>query len=152
MKVKSESEVVQSCLTLSDPMDCSLPGSSIHGIFQARVLEWGAIAYLLKISTGHEPCPIKPSWIVHGSLRGYSFWLCKDLAPTQFSFFFASHLRRIPGRFVRIYVIIINLAILKGNLEFIQLQFIPLIAIIHPTQNVPHERNLPGAAIWIVLS
>ena len=39
MKVKSESEVAQSCLTLSDPMDCSLPGSSIHGIFQARVLE-----------------------------------------------------------------------------------------------------------------
>ena len=45
MKVKSESEVAQLCLTLSDPMDCSLPGSSIHGIFQARVLEWGAIAF-----------------------------------------------------------------------------------------------------------
>ena len=45
MKVKSESEVAQSCLTLSDPVDCSLPGSSIHGIFQARVLEWGAIAF-----------------------------------------------------------------------------------------------------------
>ena len=45
MKVKSESEVTQSCLTLSDPMDFSLPGSSIHGIFQARVLEWGAIAF-----------------------------------------------------------------------------------------------------------
>jgi len=45
MKVKSESEVAQSCLTLSDPMDCSLPGSSVHGIFQARVLEWGAIAF-----------------------------------------------------------------------------------------------------------
>ena len=43
MKVKSESEVAQSCPTLSDPMDCSPPGSSIHGIFQARVLEWGAI-------------------------------------------------------------------------------------------------------------
>ena len=43
MKVKSESEVTQSCPTLSNPMDCSLPGSSIHGIFQARVLEWGAI-------------------------------------------------------------------------------------------------------------
>ena len=43
MKVKSE--VTKSCLTLSDPMDCSLPGSSIHGIFQARVLEWGAIAF-----------------------------------------------------------------------------------------------------------
>ena len=45
MKVKSESEVAQSCLTLSDPTDCNLPGSSIHGIFQARVLEWGAIAF-----------------------------------------------------------------------------------------------------------
>ena len=45
LKVKSESEVAQSYLTLSDPMDCSLPGSSIHGIFQARVLEWGAIAF-----------------------------------------------------------------------------------------------------------
>ena len=44
MKVKSESEVTQLRLTLSDPMDCSLPGSSIHGIFQTRVLEWGAIA------------------------------------------------------------------------------------------------------------
>ena len=42
MIVKSESEVAQSCLTLNDPMDCSLPGSSIHGIFQARVLEWVA--------------------------------------------------------------------------------------------------------------
>ena len=45
MKVKSENEVAQSCPTLSDSMDCSLPGSSIHGIFQARVLEWGAIAF-----------------------------------------------------------------------------------------------------------
>ena len=45
MNVKSESEVAQSCMTLSDPMGCSLPGSSIHGIFQARVLEWGAIAF-----------------------------------------------------------------------------------------------------------
>ena len=45
MKVKSEREVAQSCPTLSDTMDCSLPGSSVHGIFQARVLEWGAIAF-----------------------------------------------------------------------------------------------------------
>ena len=45
MQVKSESEVAQSCPTLSDPMDCSLLGSSVHGIFQARVLEWGAIAF-----------------------------------------------------------------------------------------------------------
>ena len=45
MKVKSESEVAQSCPTPSDPMDCGLPVSSVHGIFQARVLEWGAIAF-----------------------------------------------------------------------------------------------------------
>ena len=45
MKVKSESEVAQLCPALSDPMDYSLPGSSVHGIFQARVLEWGAIAF-----------------------------------------------------------------------------------------------------------
>ena len=45
MKVKSESEVAQLCLSLSDPMDCSLPASTIHGIFQARVLEWAAIAF-----------------------------------------------------------------------------------------------------------
>ena len=51
MKVKSESEVTQLCLTLSDPMDCSPPGSSIHGIFQARVLEWGAIAFSGTIAT-----------------------------------------------------------------------------------------------------
>ena len=42
---ESESEVAQLCLTLSDPMDCSSPGSSVHGIFQARVLEWGAIDF-----------------------------------------------------------------------------------------------------------
>ena len=45
MKMESESEVTQSCLTLSGPMDCSLPGSSVHGISEARVLEWGAIAF-----------------------------------------------------------------------------------------------------------
>ena len=63
MKVKSESEVAQSCPTLIDPMDYSLPGSSVHGIFQARVLEWGAIAfsgkrsYLLFIRVdGHLAC------------------------------------------------------------------------------------------------
>ena len=45
MKVKSENEVAQSCSTLSNLMDCSLPGSSVHGVFQVRVLEWGAIAF-----------------------------------------------------------------------------------------------------------
>ena len=49
MKVKSESEVAQLCPTPSDPMDCSLPGPSVHGIFQARVLEWVAIAFSRKL-------------------------------------------------------------------------------------------------------
>ena len=50
MKVKNESEVAQSCPTPSDPMDCSPPDSSVHGIFQARVLEWGAIAFSIFIA------------------------------------------------------------------------------------------------------
>jgi len=53
MKGKSESEVVQLCPTLVDPMDCSLPGSSVHGIFHARVLEWGAISF----SIFHDTSP-----------------------------------------------------------------------------------------------
>ena len=55
MKVKSESEVIQSCPTLSNPMDCSLPGSSVYGIFQAKVLEWGAIAFSVSYSS---PCKL----------------------------------------------------------------------------------------------
>ena len=62
MKVKSESEVTQSCPTLSDPMDWSLPGSSIHGIFQARVLEWGAIAF----SNGYATLPIRVNRLTIG--------------------------------------------------------------------------------------
>ena len=58
MKVKSEREVTQSCPTLSDPIDCSLPGSSLHGIFQARVLEWGAVAFseLLILPSANVVC------------------------------------------------------------------------------------------------
>ena len=57
MKMKSESEVAESCPTLQDPMDCSLPGFSIHGIFQARVLEWGAIAFSPGASGPESPRP-----------------------------------------------------------------------------------------------
>ena len=65
MKVKSKSEVAQSCPTLSDSMDCSLPGSSIHGIFQARVLEWVAIAFsdpssLVLLKDGGESVLLEP--------------------------------------------------------------------------------------------
>ena len=68
MKVKSESEVAHLCPTLSDPMDCSLPGSSIHGIFQARVLEWGVIAF----SNGNKPLgltQLKWEGVVHNLLE-----------------------------------------------------------------------------------
>ena len=54
MKVKSESEVAQLCPTLRDPVDCSLPGSSVHGIFQARVLEWGATAFSRQALYSHQ--------------------------------------------------------------------------------------------------
>ena len=69
MKVKSKSEVAQSCLTLSDPMDCSLPGSSVHGIFQARVLEWSAIAFSHSVSCRW----IKP-WILSLGNRFYLYY------------------------------------------------------------------------------
>ena len=64
MKMKSESEVAQSCLTLSDPMDYSLPGSPVHGIFQARVLEWGAIAFskLQAVVTKSGKAVTTPGW------------------------------------------------------------------------------------------
>ena len=75
MKVKSESEVALSCLTLSHPMDCSLPGSSVHGIFQAKVLEWGAIVF----SASNEYLGLisfKIDWfdllLVQGTLRVFS--------------------------------------------------------------------------------
>ena len=80
MKVKSESEVAQSCPTLRDPMDCSPPGSSIHGICQARVLEWGAIAFS-KVSTLHSQfVPPSPSPTIPTSLFSVSaslFLPCK---------------------------------------------------------------------------
>ena len=63
MKVKSESEVTQSCLTLHDPMDYSPPGSSVHGIFQARVLEWGAIAFSVQQSKLCKK-PSVTSWLL----------------------------------------------------------------------------------------
>ena len=65
MKVKSESEAAQSCLTLSDPMDRSLPGSSIYGVFQATVLEWGAIAFSVR-----QYSPEKKMFGSSFSLRG----------------------------------------------------------------------------------
>ena len=78
VEVKSESDAAQSCLTPSDPMDCSLPGSSIHGIFQARVVEWGAIAFsrwawlwidIKKLASRTSPRGL-PEWSLwHSSLR-----------------------------------------------------------------------------------
>ena len=81
MKVKSESEVAQSCPTPSDPMDCSLPGSSNHGIFQARVLEWGAIAFSNCLCyTNRKYCSsIIPQIIYSASPKNYFSSLTKTL-------------------------------------------------------------------------
>ena len=81
MKVKSQSEVAQSCPTLSDPMDCSLPGSSVHGIFQARALEWGAIAFswwctYVCISSICVCGCICNSWVI--------WWKCFPLVPISY--------------------------------------------------------------------
>ena len=78
MKVKSESEIAQSCLTLSNPMDCSPPGSSFHGIFQARVLEWGA-------PLAHHRCYLKKCihvWMLGGWRNEWTkLWLAKHCHP-----------------------------------------------------------------------
>ena len=73
---ESESEVTQSCPTLSDPMDCSLPGSSIHGIFQARVLEWGTIAF-----------------------SEYNTTICKKVSTTGHPAYLTGQLTKIPNGF-----------------------------------------------------
>ena len=80
MKVKGESEVAQSCPTLHDPMDCSLPGSSVHGIFQARVLEWGAIPTEVKSIETEKRMVVSRVWEKRGMmscLMGTEFQRCK---------------------------------------------------------------------------
>ena len=82
MKVKSEREVIQSCPTLSDPMDCSLPGSSVHGIFQARVLEWGAIAFsvLYIVVYIYDNLPNYPFSPFLSSNRKFVFYICDSIS------------------------------------------------------------------------
>ena len=101
LKVKSESEVTQLCPTLRDPMDCSPPGSSVHGIFQARVLEWGAIAFSvaqemqIKITMRYHltsvRMPIIKKYKNNKCWRGcgememllHCWWECKLIQPLQ---------------------------------------------------------------------
>ena len=96
MKVKSESEVVQSCLTPSYPMDCSLPGPSVHGIFQARVLEWVAIAFSVVFPTFFNfslNLAIRSSWsepqsapsLVFADCIDFSIFGCKEYNQSDFS-------------------------------------------------------------------
>ena len=77
--VKSESAVAQSCQTLSDPMDCSLPGSSVHGIFQARVLEWVAISF----SRGSSQ-PRDGTWVSHIAGRHFTVWATREASSQAF--------------------------------------------------------------------
>ena len=83
MKVKSESEVAQSCPTLSDPMDCSLLGSSVHGICQARVLEWGAIASSIPCLIGYIFFFMKYSWFLEKAMAPHSSTLAWQIPWTE---------------------------------------------------------------------
>ena len=85
MKVKSEREVTQSCLTLRDPTDCSLLGSSVHGIFQARVLEWGVIALSVPWRRAWQSTAVFLPRESHGqrSLAGYRPRSCKESDMTE---------------------------------------------------------------------
>jgi len=91
MKVKSESEVAQLCLTLSDPMDCNLPGSSIHGIFQARVLEWGAPA----LSEETPGVTSKFGFGVQNEAGKRLIKFCQENALVIANTFFSQHKRRL---------------------------------------------------------
>ena len=95
MKVKSEREVAQSCPTLCGPMDCSPPGSSVHGIFQARVLEWGAIA----VSKAYMNMPISFHTLIN--LIQIKF---KIMILLKFSFELHSIYRLIQGQLVLFHV------------------------------------------------
>ena len=117
MKVKSESEVAQSCPTLGDPMDCSLPGPSIHGIFQAKVLEWGAIAF---------------SDIRHNSLLllistiKYESWTIKKAEPQRidaFELWCWRRLLRVPWRFNQSILKEISGCSLEGLMLRLKLQY-----------------------------
>ena len=87
MKVKIESEVAQSCPTLHDPRDCSLPGSSVHGIFQARVVEWGAIAFSLVLLSSSQTLSSRRTALQRGfSSSGLlAFWARSLLCCLVFS-------------------------------------------------------------------
>ena len=104
MKVKSESEVTQSRPTLRDPMDCSLPGSSIHGIFQARVLEWGAIAFsALLISKNmdiflynHNAIIITLKIRIYSLVSSNTYFIFKFQIVSKFSFLQLGHWIQTP--------------------------------------------------------
>ena len=81
MKVRSESEVTRSCPTLSDPMDYSLLGSSVHGIFQARVLEWGAIAFSIDTANAVVKNPVPHCSLTPNSSIHYSKCFAPGLYP-----------------------------------------------------------------------
>ena len=83
MKVKSESEVAQSCPTPSDPMDCSPPGSSVHGIFYARVLEWGAIAF--SEATVHEVSKSQTWLRTHVHAHTHVHWWAEAVSHSHYS-------------------------------------------------------------------
>ena len=99
MKVRSESEVAQSCPTLSDPMDCSPPGSSIHEIFQARVLEWSAIAFSISYSKQviFEDADLCPHFKYHSYLTPFKCFLMGKVVSSLLCSFHVLHFHLFLG-------------------------------------------------------
>ena len=110
-KVKSESEVAQSCPTLSDLMECSLPGSSVHGIFQARVLEWGAIAF--------SDSPV----YLHNSPKKRSFFRISTTGFMHFygSFFYPSVTRAVTNKISDLFSAILHEMLILSVCDFISI-------------------------------
>ena len=110
---KKESEVAQSCLTLFNPMDCSLPGSSVHGIFQVRTLEWVGISF----SRASSP-PREQTQVSHIAGRLFAFWATKQLVLFAQLFNGEKHLQ-------------FNVSIVQVNIELSVMNLISLLTVTH---------------------
>ena len=108
MKVKSESEVAQSCPNPSDQIDCSLPGSSVHGIFQARVLEWGAIAFCFYYIPNQMVEVSSVSALLTCSLSKVYPLVCFLFFFSVFFFLCGSHLIEVRQRNIKVELISVN--------------------------------------------
>ena len=150
MKVKSESEVAQLCPTLRDPMDCSLPGSSIHGIFQARVLEWGAIAFsviacltVCNVYGGNHNEKLVTTWVTLMTCRTLPLWPSTDTQKVTVQ----SHALHFPSVLaVTTERMLFNL-FPGGNYQNVELQRVGFCERDEPTESPRHMKGQRGLSL-----